>query len=142
MYLVLESALMLLFTTYIYCGHAIASTCIKKTIIGTFVRITQLCESCGRSRTWESQSFIGTVPAGNILLSSAILYSGSLPSKALRMFQVLKCAAIDRMTFFCHQSKYLQPAIATKWKRHQESLLNTFKDEKKALVVAGGQTSR
>ena len=135
-HLVFESAVMLLFTTCIYCGHAIASTCIKKTI-GTFVRITQLCESCGRRCTWESQSFIGTVPAGNILLSSAILYSGSLPSKALRMFQVLKCAAIDRTTFFRHQSKYLQPAIATTWKRHQESLLNTFKDEKKALVVAG-----
>ena len=87
--------------------------------------------------TWESQSFIGTVPAGNILLSSALLYSGSLPSKALRMFQVLKCAAIDRTTFLCHQSKYLQPAIATTWKRDQESLLDTFKDEKKALVVAG-----
>ena len=130
MYLVFESALLLLFTTCIYCGHAIASTCIKKTIIGTFVRITQLCESCGRRRTWESQSFIGTVPARNILLSSAILYSGSLPSKALRMFQVLKCTAIDRTTFFRHQSKYLQPAIITTWKRHQESLLNTFKDKK------------
>lgn len=136
MYLVFESAL-LLFTSCIYCGHVIATDCIKKTIVGTFLRITQMCESCGRRRVWESQSFIGTVPAGNILLSSAILYTGSLPSKALRMFQVLKCASIDRTTFFRHQSKYLQPAIVTTWKRNQESLLNTFKVEKKALVVAG-----
>ena len=32
------------------------------------------------------RAIIGTVPAGNI-----ILYSGSFPSKGLRMFHVLKC---------------------------------------------------
>ena len=135
MYLVFESALLLLFTTCVYCGQATSS--INKAVRGTFLRITQLCDVCGRSRIWESQSFIGTVPAGNILLSSAILYSGSLPSKALRMFHVLKCAAIDRTMFFRHQSKYLQPAIFTVWRSHQDSLLELFKAEKKALVVAG-----
>ena len=71
-------------------------------------------------------------------MSSAILFTGSLPSKALRLFQVLNCAAITRSSFFRHQSKYLQPVILTVWQNHQQKLINKFFLVKnKALVVAG-----
>ena len=75
------------------------------------MRVIQSCNDCRKKRVWESQPFIGTRPAGNVLLSSAILYTGSLPSKALRLFQVLKCATISRSDFFRHQSDFMWPAI-------------------------------
>lgn len=134
-YIVFESALLLLFKVCTYCGFA--STQVKKVVNGTFLRVIQPCNDCGKKRVWESQPFIGLRPAGNVLLSSAILYTGSLPSKALRLFQVLKCAAISRSAFFRHQSDFLQPAINNVWRNHQRALLKVFKRGKKSLVVAG-----
>ena len=70
---------------------------------------------------------IGNIPAGNILTSAAILYTGSLPAKALRIFTFLNCPTISTPTFFCHQSSYLQPAINVVWLRHQSMLPSKFK---------------
>lgn len=117
-----------------YCGFL--STQIK-VVNGTFLRVIQSCDHCGTKRVWESQPMIGSRPVGNILLSSAILYTGSLPSKAFRLFQVLKCASITRSAFFCHQSDFLLPAINSVWTNHQQGLLDVFKREKRSLVIAG-----
>ena len=77
------------------------------------------------------------IPSGNILTSAAILYTGSLPSKALHIFQTLNCASISQSTFFRHQSCYLQPAISSVWIHHQQKLLSTFKENNVKLHVGG-----
>ena len=76
-----ESALLLLFSVCMMCKKM--KTVIQKNAIGSFAKITQYCKSCTYKHTWESQPYIiiGNVPAGNILTSAAILYTGSLPSK-------------------------------------------------------------
>ena len=93
-YLVFEAALMFLFNTCIICRSVTRD--VRKVLIGSLVRITQRCSKCNYKRVWESQPFIGSVPAGNILTSAAILYSGALPTKALRMFNILNCEMITR----------------------------------------------
>ena len=80
-YLVFETSLLLLFTMCVYCGNAI--TKVKKKIIGSFLHITQWYE---KKTHVDSQPYIGNIPAGNILASASILYSGSLPSKALHNY--------------------------------------------------------
>ena len=70
-------------------------------------------------------------------MSCAILFTGSLPSKALRLFQVLKCATISRSSFFRHQIKFLQPATLAVWHHHQQTLLSEFEHNQKALIIAG-----
>ena len=119
---------LLLFKVCIFCG--LSSRQVKKVVNGTFLRVTQLCNDCGRKRVWESQPFIGPRQAGNILLSSAILYTGSLPSKALRLFQVLKYATKSCSAFFRHQSEFMWPAINRVWKNQQRVLFSQFKSEK------------
>ena len=116
-YLVFESALPSLFSS---CFHCSSHTSVKKVVPGSFLRIIQTCSHCSRRHTWESQPYIGKIPAGNILTSAAILYSGALPSKALQIFQILNLATITRKTFFLHQSQYLLPAINYVWKSSQE----------------------
>ena len=133
-YLVFESALLLLFSSCIHCS---SHTSVKKVVTGSLLRIIQTCSNCSRRRTWESQPYIGKIPAGNILISAAILYSGALPSKALQMFQILNLATITRKTFFRHQNQYLQPAINSVWKRSQELLLRSLKEKGNPLVLAG-----
>ena len=134
-YLVFEASLLLLFSTCVYCT-AITKN-IKKVVIGSFVRITQFCDECKHKCIWESQPFIGSIPAGNLLTSAAILFSGSIPAKALRIFKILNCFTISRQTFFRHQTNYLQPAVSLVWKHQQETLLEGFKAENKSLVLAG-----
>ena len=102
-----------------------------------FVHITQCCKSCKYIHSWDSQPFLGNIPTGNILTSAAILYTGSLPSKAIHIFKTPNCASISLSTFFRHQSCYLQPAISSVWIRHQQRLLSTFKHNNVKLKVEG-----
>ena len=81
LYLVFESALLLLFSSCFYCGSK--HTKVNKVVLGSFLRLIQRCIHCNKRRTWDSQPHIGNIPAGNILTSAAIVYSGALPSKAL-----------------------------------------------------------
>ena len=97
-YIVFESALLLIFTSCIYCASC--SVTIKKIIIGSFLRVIQWYNKCKWKRLWESQPLIGNIPAGNILTSAAILYAGALPSKAIRVFEILNCSTISKKTFF------------------------------------------
>ena len=96
------------------------------------------CSNHSKKRTWESQSYKGKIPDGNILTSAAILYSGTLLSKALQVFQILNFATINRKTFFFrHQSQYIQPAINSVEKCSQELLLRSLEEKENPLVLAG-----
>ena len=70
-------------------------------------------------------------------MSASILFSGSLPAKALQMFQILRLSSITRKTFFRHQAQYLQPAVLSTWKRDQEMLFHELKERQNPIVVAG-----
>jgi len=80
---------------------------------------------------WDSQPVINDVPAGNILLSAAILFSGSLPSKTLQVLRIYGCASIR------HQSSFLQPAICNVWNEHQAGLFKQLRREKRPLIIGG-----
>ena len=130
-----ETALLLLLSTCFSCHQA--GAVIQKAVIGSFLRVTQLCRRCGKQYKWDSQPHIGTSPAGNILISSAILFTGSLPAKALQIFKVLNCASITRSTYYRHQTHFLQPAVRCVWRRQQTALLDALKEKGKPLVLAG-----
>ena len=134
-FLVFESSLLLLFGACIFCEHS--TTSLTKAVLGSFLRITQTCKKCLKKRLWESQPYIGKTPAGNLLVSAAILFVGALPAQALRMFNVLNCCTIGRKTYFRHQRFFLQPAIHFIWTNQQQGLISSFRCEKKALILAG-----
>lgn len=130
-----ESALFLLFSV---CRHCCAySVNVSKETVGSFVRITQTCSSCKQIFVWDSQPFIGRIPAGNILTSAAILFSGALPSQSLRIFDFLKCHNITLTTFFRHQRRLLQPAVSKIWEQQQLSFISRMKNLKKKLILSG-----
>ena len=134
-YLVFETLLLLLFSTCMFCNSH--SSSIKKWIIGTFLKVIQWCNKCKRNRIWDSQPYIGTIPACNILTSAAIFYTGALQSQALRIFKILNCCTINREYFFRHQRKFLQPTIESLWNQQQQALLLRFKEGNTPLAVAG-----
>lgn len=79
---------------------------------GTAVSVQQECLHCHKSFKWSSQPLILTkFPAGNILLSFAILVSGASISKVLLVFKHLGLSVSIISTFFRHQSDLLLPDL-------------------------------
>ena len=65
---------------------------------GSMLVVSICCTICPYSRKWRSQPMIRNLPAGNLLLSSSILYSSVNPTKALRMLNHLN---VQGITKFC-----------------------------------------
>ena len=134
-FLVFESALMLLFATCVACGSTFVS--IKRHVIGSFPSIKQVCSQCNNTFVWESQPYISNIPAGNLLTSAAILYTGSLPAKALRIFKTLNCATISRMTFLDIRKNFCTLTIRIVWEKNQMLLLNKLVEKQQGLILGG-----
>lgn len=80
---------------------------------GTMVTVYQDCRRCGaKSFEWKSQPLIlGKYPAGNILLSFAILMAGASVTKVFLVCRHLGLSVYCARTFFLHQTRFLFPII-------------------------------
>ena len=131
-YIVFRSCLLELFISCKSCHNSCSGKVAYQK--GTCIAIRQLCHHCGHKRVWMSQPFINDVPAGNILLSGAILFS---EAKVLRMLNHMQVACISDRTFYRHQSRFLEPAIFTVWKAEQSRLLAGCKAWDSSLSIGG-----
>ena len=135
-YIVFEKNLLSLFNKCPSCGET--STAVTKKTVGTCIHISQKCSYCSHVNDWCSQPFVkSNMPAGNILLSAAILFSGALPSKIFHVLKAFGCVCIDKRTFFRHQNTFLHPSIVSVWKRQQANLLQELRSEKRGLIIGG-----
>ncbi|XP_065882366.1 uncharacterized protein [Dysidea avara] len=132
-YIVFKSSLLELFTSCTSC-HNICNGTISQPK-GTFICVKQLCFHCGHKRIWMSQPMIKDTPAGNVMLSAAILFSGSTPGKILRLMNEMRIACICDSTFYNHQTAYLYLAVVSVWESHQTKLLAECKSRGTALSI-------
>ena len=130
-----EECLLSLFRLCKRCGSS--RTHITKQSIGTFVRLKRIFLNCTTTFAWNSQPFLRDIPAGNLLLSASILFSGALPTQVVRVLTNLGCASISLRTYFSHQKDYLQPSILSVWMKEKSSLLQKLRSEQRALVIGG-----
>ncbi|XP_056021462.1 uncharacterized protein LOC130054759 [Ostrea edulis] len=72
-FVVFEECLDQLLNQCVACGHKCVT---NKTVVGSMLSVSRICV-CGESFTWKSQPLIGSMPVGNLVLSAAILISGS-----------------------------------------------------------------
>ena len=136
-FVVFEECLMALFKKCRNCQAE--GTNVKTRVLGTFLTVTQHCSNCLFTFSWDSQPMIRSIPAGNILLSAAILFSGVLPTKVMRMLRFYECVSISEATYFAHQSKFLQPSIFTVWNQNQALLFKELRKEKRPLIIGDGR---
>ncbi|KAG1714000.1 hypothetical protein GQR58_001851 [Nymphon striatum] len=113
----------------------------KKARIGTKVVIRQKCldAKCGFHRDWSSQPSYthnqGRIPAGNLQLSGAILFTGASPTKVLRVLKSMNIASISPSTFNNHQSKFLVPTVMHTWQNEQEKYFKKLREMDGGLVL-------
>ncbi|KAK2571601.1 hypothetical protein P5673_002962 [Acropora cervicornis] len=106
-------------------------------VCGTLIHVTQKCLTCSYARVWRSQPYIKRIPAGNLLLSAAILYSGSMISQTLRMLKIMKIQCFSRQTYHKHQRNYLIPIIVQMWKEEQAKLVERLSNLEGGIVLSG-----
>ena len=104
---------------------------------GSMLVVSISCTICPYSRKWRSQPMIGNLPAGNLLLSSSILYSSSNPTKVIRMLNHLNVQGITNNTYLNHQRFYLQPAIVEQWRAEQKKIFADLRAKGEPLILAG-----
>ncbi|XP_071795886.1 uncharacterized protein [Asterias amurensis] len=103
--------------------------------VGTMVVVVQTCTNCTSVTKWESQPYVRDTPAGNILLSTAILTSGASVRKVLRVLNQFRLACTTENTYFNHQRYYIQPAIVKVWQTEQTKLV---RNQQRQKIIIGG----
>ena len=108
---------------------------------GTMVTVIQDCPKCGsESHLWRSQPPIfGKYPAGNFLLSFAVLMAGASVSKMLLVFRHMGLSTYSIRTYFTHQRKYLFPAVLRHWESYRTALINHLRGAKETVWCGDGR---
>ena len=109
---------------------------------GTMVIVNQHCLSCGEeSFEWKSQPMAlgGKYPAGNVLLSFAVLMAGASISKVLLVFKHMGLSAYSARAFFFHQRNFLFPVVISYWERYQADLVSKLKAMKDVVWSGDGR---
>ena len=101
---------------------------------GTQLFVTLKCVN-GHAHLWQSQPMIKGMAAGNLLLSSSILLSGSTYTKMASLAQLLKLSIFSEKTFYNIQDKYLFPVINEVWEGEQNAVFDDLKN--KELWLSG-----
>ncbi|KAG0424546.1 hypothetical protein HPB47_028228 [Ixodes persulcatus] len=133
-FLVFKSCLMELLSRCPQCG---APNCtVSLAFVGTMVRASIKCPEL-HTTTWRSQPVLNKKPMGNIAMCCAVLFSGSSPTKVLRLFSFMGIQSLQKSQYFKFQRSYLLPAVSEVWLSEQASLLDGLRGRKLSLAGDG-----
>ncbi len=120
------------------CRECGAEITINKELVGAYCKIQQICGCCYWSCNWQSSNAFRNVKAVNIDLAAAILFSATIPTKALRLFKIIGVPMFSLRTYLRHQKTYLLPTILHCWKSEQKLLLEEILSRDNKSVQLGG----
>lgn len=108
---------------------------------GTMVIVSQHCGKCGENAfQWRSQPLVcGRYPAGNIMLSFAILMAGASVSKVFLLFKHMGLCIHGFRSFFQHQKMFLFPAVLSHWETYQAKLFRQLQGMKEVVWSGDGR---
>ena len=132
--IVFISKLLLLFRFCHLCFFPNPEVSMRQT--GTMLTIEAKCCNCKEVFEWKSQPFIlSKLPAGNLLMSLAVLCTGSSIKKILLVLKHMGVLAFHEPTFYYHQKHFLIPSVVSFWHKYQKKILESIKG--KEVVLAG-----
>ena len=100
--IVFLSKLLLLFQQCHLCFSANPALSVTQT--GTMMTIQSSCSRCSGTFIWQSQPYLLVkFPAGNLLLSFAILCAGASVNKVLLVFRYMGMLIYSQPTYYYHQ---------------------------------------
>ncbi len=112
-----------------------------KVVSGTNIvyHIQYLCNH--DERRWSAHPFLGSgsskVPAGNVLVSAATLFSGLTYAKLGAFCKILNLSVISETTFYETQQQVLIPVVNQRWLKERSAIQHTLSHSAEDLVLAG-----
>ena len=104
---------------------------------GTTLTIVFECSNCGETYTWRNQpDLLGRFPAGNLLLSFAVLCAGASVRKVLLVFRHMGLLVYHEPTYY-HHRHLLIPSVAAFWRKYQKKVLDQLKNKDVAMAGDG-----
>ncbi|XP_077060976.1 uncharacterized protein LOC143713532 [Siphateles boraxobius] len=135
-FIVCQEELMCLFDICPACCERSDSSIVQQE--GTFLKIKQVCASCGYHRFWQNQPMLHrNMPTCNLLLSGAIHFTGCLATQTLRMLTLFGLQCISASSYFRHQRRYTIPVIVQAWQNDQAKNFSDLRAMDGGLVLAG-----
>ena len=132
-FIVFESMLDQLFISCKECG----SLCeIQKTHTGSMVTIKTVCCN-NHSFKWKSQPELHKKPAGNILIPSAIVFTGGTYEATKQLSQALNMNFVNKDEFYKVQDKLILPTINKSYEKQQKAVLEEIKKQGEANDLCG-----
>ncbi|KAJ8353477.1 hypothetical protein SKAU_G00210440 [Synaphobranchus kaupii] len=107
-----------------------------KNVFGSQLQVNQRCVHCEYTYQWSSQPNVNNIPAGNLHICAATLFTGSTFSKVTKFLDALNAQGISPSTFYKHQSKLLFPTINWQWNQDQAKVISDTKAA--GDVILGG----
>ena len=133
-YFVFGSELQKLFRFCHQCGAPVKDSNFNCKRTGSLLKVETVCTN-GCTWRWTSQPVLSGTSAGNILLSAAILLTGSTYERFAELADVINLKIMAESTFYRIQSKLLFPLINSHFSLKKEALIAAFGPE--ALVLSG-----
>ena len=119
-----------------------ANPALSVTQTGTMMTIQSSCSLCLNTFIWQSQPYLlGKFPAGNLLLSFAILCAGASVNKVLLVFRHMGMLIYSPPTYYYHQRHLLIPDIVSFWRSYQAKIINSLNGKEVTLARDGRHDS-
>lgn len=132
-YIVHEEQLLGLFRRCPVCS----SCCTVDTMtIGTLLQVTQRCPRCEHYNEWSSQPMVNSVPAGDLQLCAAVLFTGSSFVQISKFLGAFNIQGLSEQVFQKHQDMLLLPTVTWQWKLEQDELIKEALES--GFVTLGG----
>jgi len=134
-FIVFESKMKELFARYVRCPNCGKNVQAAKLTTKGSVATIDCHGCCEQTVHWQTQPFVRSMGAGNLLLSAGILFTGNDFSNFASIAKATNLQIFSQRNFTSTQKKYLFPVVNKNFKEHQEEVLN---DVRNTEVVAGG----
>ena len=134
-FIVFESKLKELFSQCVHCpncGREVKNVTLKTK--GSLATIENL-GCCEKPLRWQTQPFVSSMAAGNLLLSAGILFTGNDYGNFANVAKASNIQFFSERNFNFTQKKYLFPIVNKKFTEHQVEMFNQVRNTE---VVAGG----
>ncbi|XP_072266660.1 uncharacterized protein [Pyxicephalus adspersus] len=110
---------------------------VKKFRIGSAISVIGYCSENHKFNLWRSQPMIGRKPVGNLLISAAIVCSGTNFLKIENFFNMLNMFGIKKSTHYTNQHNVIFPTIDHFWQLNRWESFDLLQNDPVALVGEG-----
>ena len=135
-YVVFKSCLDELLKHCLTCEGPVVTT--NESTRGCILTIKSSCVN-DHECAWSSQPLIKNVPAGNVLMSASILFSGNTFAKISQLASLMNLRFLSTSSFFSIQNNYLFSVLTTAWEEEKQRVISDLKQKGHANLVGDGR---